>query len=356
MAFQIFVVNPGSTSTKIAVFNDNDCVFEKVLRHAPEELKEFTSTIDQFEYRMRLVMDTGWDFNGVEAFVGRGGLLRPLKGGTYLVGPAMLEDLKHARYGEHASNLGAMIAASLAETYGKKAYIVDPPVVDELMPEARLTGLPQIKRISAFHALNHKAAAIRAAKELGIGYGEGRFIVAHLGGGISVGAHDCGRVIDVNNALEEGPFSPERAGSLPVGQLVDLCYSGKYGRAEMKKLLVGRGGLNAHTGTTDCRELEARAEREELVRRVLNAMVYRISKEICANAAALYGKIDAVIVTGGLAKSTYIVEGIKKRVKFLGRFITYPGESEMEALAQGVARVLEGTELAYVYEPDGSTI
>lgn len=353
MACNIFVINPGSTSTKIAVYKGSECVFDKVIRHTPVELKAFPMAVDQFEYRLGLVMNIAWDFESIDAFVGRGGLSKPLKGGTYIVDKLMLEDLKSAKFGDHASNLGAMIAATLAEQFGKTAYVVNPPVVDELMDVARLTGLPQITRVSAFHALNQKAAAVRAAKELGLDYCKGRFIVAHLGGGISVGAHHCGCVVDVNNALEEGPFSPERAGSLPTGQLVELCFSGHYTKSEIKKLLAGKGGLYAHTGTTDCEKLVIEAEKNENSRKIVDAMIYKISREICANAAALCGIVNGIVVTGGLAYSSYIVEGIKKRVGFLGEFIVYPGEYEMGALAEGVLRVLDGLERAYKYEEGG---
>lgn len=353
MAFNIFVINPGSTSTKIAVFKGSECVLHKLIRHAPDELMPFSMAVDQFEYRLGMVMDTAWDFGSIDAFVGRGGLLKPLKGGTYIVDKSMLEDLKSSKFGDHASNLGAIIAATLAEKFGKTAYVANPPVVDELMDIARLSGLPQITRVSAFHALNQKNAAIRAAHEVGIDYSKGRFIVAHLGGGISVGAHNCGFVVDVNNALEEGPFSPERAGNLPTGQLVDMCFSGVYTKTEIKKMLAGRGGLYAYTGTTDCKKLETEAENDENIRKILDAMIYKVSREICANAAALYGIVNGVVITGGLACSSYIVEEIKKRVGFLGKFIVYPGENEMEALAEAVLRVLNGLERAYEYEKGG---
>ena len=353
MAFNIFVINPGSTSTKVAVFNGNNCVLDKVIRHTPDELKAFSAAVDQFEYRLGLVKQIACDFGSMDAFVGRGGLLKPLKGGTFVVDQAMLEDLKSSKFGDHASNIGAMIAATLANQFGKMAYVVNPPVVDELMDLARLTGLPQISRVCIFHALNQKAAAMRAAHEIGIDYDKGRFIVAHLGGGITVGAHDCGRVTDVNNALEEGPFSPERAGNLPTGQLVDLCFSGLYTKAEIKKMLAGRGGLFAYTGMTDCEKLEIEAERDIKIRIVLDAMIYRISREICASAAALCGDINCIVVTGGLAYSSYIIEGIKKRVGFLGKLIVYSGENEMEALAEGVLRVLGGSEGAFDYEKGG---
>ncbi len=217
------------------------------------------------------------------------------------------------------------------------------------MDIARFTGVPAIKRRSVFHALNQKAAAMRGAVDMGIEYNNANFIVAHLGGGITVGAHEHGRVVDVNNGLEEGPFSPERAGELPTGQLVELCFSGKYTKPDIKRMLVGGGGLAAYTGTTDCEKLEVEAEKDENIRLLLDAMAYRISKEICASAAALCGNIDCVVITGGLAHSSYLVEKIMKRVSFLGKILVYPGEDEMRALSEGAIRVLEGKEKAYGY-------
>jgi len=353
MAFKIFAINPGSTSTKVALYEAGRCVFERVIRHNTDELKLYPTASSQFEYRFTLVKkimdDECKNPESIDAFAGRGGLLRPLSGGTYFVNRTMLDDLKSSKYGDHASNLGAIIAAMLGELYGKPAYIVNPVVVDEMMDVARYTGLPEIKRMSVFHALNQKAAAIRAAAEMGVEYEKARFIVAHLGGGISVGAHDCGRVIDVNNALEEGPFSPERSGSLPVGQLVELCFSGRYSREEIKKMLVGKGGLSAYTGTTDFVKLENESKSNEKVKKLLDAFVYMVSKEICASSAALFGKIDRVIITGGLAYSSLVVEGIRTRVSFLGPVEVYPGEDELAALAQGATWVLEGREQALEY-------
>lgn len=353
MAFRIFVLNPGSTSTKIAVFEGSSCEFVVSIYHEPAELKAYPTAASQFDYRYELVVKTlqqhNVDLATIDAFVGRGGLLRPLKGGTYIIGKEMLEDLKASKYGDHASNLGAMIVEKLASQFEKPSYVVDPPVVDELMDEARYTGLPLISRKSAFHALNQRAAAIYAAKEAGIEYNKSRFIVAHLGGGISVGAHELGRVVDVNNALEEGPFSPERAGSLPSDQLVELCFSGTYTKREIKRMLVGGGGLIAYTGTTDCKKLEADIETNIETKKVLDAMIYQISKEICASSAALRGKVDRIIITGGLALSSYIVEGIEKRVSFLGTVTVVPGEREMIALAEGAVRVLEEKEIANQY-------
>jgi butyrate kinase len=348
-----FVINPGSTSTKIAVFAGRTCKFERVSRHDPEDLKHFNTAISQMEYRFKavkeIIRDKKVDMTDIDAFVGRGGLLRPLASGTYIIDNKMLEDLKSAKYGNHASNLGAILAAGFAVEYGKPAFTANPVVVDELMEEARITGLPNIKRRSVFHALNQKAAAMSAANMAGIDYSKGKFIVVHLGGGISVGAHDMGRVVDVNNALEEGPFSPERAGSLPVMELVGMCFSGQYTEEEINKMLVGRGGLYAYTGTTDVRRIEEMAKKNAHTKLVLDAMIYRISREICACAAALFGKIDRIVVTGGLAHSRYIVEGLKSRVSFLEEIIVLPGEDEMSALVESVLRVYEGKEQALFY-------
>jgi butyrate kinase len=353
MAFNIFVVNPGSTSTKVALFKEKTCIFEKTLQHAPEALGKFTKATSQLDFRLNsiydIIRDEKADLSSCDAFAGRGGLLRPLKGGTYTVNESMLSDLNSSRYGDHASNLGAVIAYKLAEPYGRPAFVVNPVVVDEMIDEARFTGLPFIKRKSVFHALNQKAIASKTADAMGIPYNQANFIIAHLGGGISVGVHCKGNVIDVNDALEEGPFSPERAGSLPAAQLVDLCFSGRYKKEEIKKLLAGKGGLVAYTGTTDCRKLEEKASADESVRKLLDAMTYKISREICAGAASLYGKVDAVIITGGLARSEAIVESIRKRVSFLGEFKVYPGEDEMSALAEGVLKVLQGIEGALNY-------
>lgn len=349
----IFVVNPGSTSTKIALFNAGQCEFDANITHERSELNEFPTVADQFEFRFRTILHSAAnahiDLGRVDAFIGRGGLLKPLQSGTYTVNDSMLDDLQNARYGSHASNLGAIIVHRLSLEYGKPAYIANPPVVDELMEEARYTGIPAIRRASVFHALNHKAVAHRAAEQLGLEYNRANFIVAHMGGGISVGAHLHGKVVDVNNALEEGPFSPERAGSIPAGQLVELCFSGRYTKNDLKKLLVGHGGIVAYTNSTDLKSLVVRAEQEKDIRDLLNAMIYRISREICACAAALSGQIDGVVVTGGLAHSDYIISNIKKRVSFLAPVLVFPGEDEMAALVASVKRVLEGSETCLNY-------
>ncbi len=349
----IFVVNPGSTSTKIALYIGEQCEFNENLTHERSELNVYPSIPDQLEYRFRSIIhataNAGIDLGQADAYIGRGGLLKPLPSGTYTVNDNMLNDLQNERYGSHACNLGAIIVHRLSLEYGKPAYIANPPVVDELMEEARYTGIPAICRASVFHALNHKAVALRAAEQLGLEYNKANFIVAHMGGGISVGAHRQGKVVDVNNALEEGPFSPERAGNIPTGQLVELCYSGRYTKSEMKKLLVGHGGIVAYTNSTDIKSLVSRAEQEKDLHELLNAMIYRISREICASAAALSGQIDGVILTGGLAHSEYIVSNIKKRVSFLAPVLVFPGEDELAALAASAKRVLEGSETCLTY-------
>lgn len=353
MEIKLIVINPGSTSTKVALFNDERLVFEKTIRHDVSEIKSFPSVMAQYEYRLDIINtvleENNVDLARIDAFVGRGGLLKPLVGGTYSVNNKMLENLKSSKYGEHASNLGAIIAYGLAEKYGRQAYVVNPVVVDELMDIARITGLPEMQNISIFHALNHKAVAVRAAEEMNTEYKDANFIVAHLGGGISVGVHDKGRVIDVNNGLEDGPFSPERAGTLPMKQVIDLCYSGKYTKKELMRKLIGNGGLIAHTGTSDCKVLVEKAKCDENIKLLLDALIYKVSKEICAGAAALYGKIDAILITGGLAHSDYFVYGIKQRVSFLAPVRVYPGEDEMMALAKGVMDVLKGKETPLEY-------
>ncbi len=350
---KLLVINPGSTSTKIALFEGTQSVYVKTVRHDVPTIQSFPSIIAQLDFRLDVIREalaeSGIDLSEVDAYVGRGGLLRPVPGGTFEVCPAMLEDLREARFGEHASNLGAVIASMLAQPLGKKAYIVNPVVVDELMDAARLTGVPEIRHTSVFHALNHKAVANRAAREHGFSYSQARLVVAHLGGGVTVGAHDRGRIIDVNNGLEEGPFSPERAGSLPFLQLMDLCYSGKYTKAELKKKLIGNSGFVAYTGTSDGQAVEKMAESDERVRLMLEAFAYRVSAEICAKAAALYGKVDYILITGGLARSSQLVADIKARTSFLAPVLVYPGEDEMQALAEGALNVLEGRETAMSY-------
>lgn len=351
----ILVINPGSTSTKIAVFKDTVPLFTETLKHNTEELSKYKRIIDQFEFRTKAILDMlkekGISLSEIDVIVGRGGLLKPIESGTYIVNEKMIEDLKKAERGEHASNLGGIIAYTLARERNIKAYIVDPVVVDELEDVARITGMPEIEKSSIFHALNQKAIARRLSADLHKKYEEINLIIAHLGGGISVGAHKHGRVVDVNDALNgEGPFSPERAGGLPVLDLAKLCYSGKYTYNEMKKKLIGQGGIVAHLGTNDVREVYKRIEEgDKNAELVLEAMAYQTAKEIGAMAVVLKGRVDAIGITGGIAYNEDFVKRISERVKFIAPVYVYPGEDEMSALAEGAYRVLSGEEKAKMY-------
>lgn len=348
--YRLLVINPGSTSTKIAVFDNEKPVFEETIRHSNEELAPYATIIDQFEFRKNMILDTlnakGINITKLSAVIGRGGMVKPIESGTYTVNEAMLKDLRVGIMGQHASNLGGIIAYEIASQLHIPSYIVDPVVVDELDDIARITGMPELKRVSILHALNQKAVAKRAAKEMGKAYEDINLIVAHLGGGISVGAHRKGRVIDVNNALDgEGPMSPERAGTLPVGGLIKMCYSGKYTIEEMKKKIVGKGGLVAHLGTNDGREVVRRIKAgDKHAELVYKAMAYQVGKEIGACAAVLEGKVDAICITGGLAYDEILVGWIKEMVQFISQVLIYPGEDEMIALAEGGLRVLRKEE------------
>ncbi|MFU2158261.1 butyrate kinase [Caldisericum sp. AR60] len=353
---KVFVVNPGSTSTKIAVFENENSLFEKTIRHSSEELKDFKSIIDQYDFRVNVIekelKENGFDLRDFDAFVGRGGLLHPIESGTYRVNDDMLKDLMECRYGEHASNLGAIIAYNLAQKVHKPAYIVDPVVVDEMEPLARYSGLKGIERKSIWHALNQKAVARRAAKDLGKRYEDVNLVVVHLGGGISVAAHKKGRTVDVNNALNgDGPFAPERAGGLPTISLVDLCMSGKYSYEEMKKMLAGNGGLVSHLGTNNALEVEERIEKgDSYAKLVYEAMAYQVAKTVGEMATVLYGEVDAIVLTGGIARSQMLTDWIKERVSFIAPVLIYPGEDEMRALLEGALRVLRGEEKEKIYE------
>lgn len=353
--FKILTINPGSTSTKIAVFDNEDLVFEKTLRHSSEEIGKYEKISDQFEFRKTVIEDAltegGIKTSDLDAVVGRGGLLKPIEGGTYIVNEAMIDDLKVGVLGEHASNLGGIIAKEIGDAVNVPSYIVDPVVVDEMDDVARVSGIEDIDRKSIFHALNQKATARRAAKELEKEYFDCNFIVAHMGGGISVGAHEKGKVIDVANALDgEGPFSPERSGGLPVGDLVKMCFSGKYTQDEIKKKIKGNGGLVGYLNTNDGREVESRIEAgDEKAKLVYEAMAYQVSKEIGSCASVLKGNVDAILLTGGIAYSKMFTGMIEERVNFISNVKVYPGEDEMIALAQGGLRVLNKEEEPKVY-------
>ena len=356
MMYRILVINPGSTSTKIAIFEDEQQVYTKSLQHAAEDLKSYTTFVQQFEFRRDLIVKVlrqeGVQTDDFAVIMGRGGVLRPIPSGVYEVNDAMLQDLIHGRYGEHASNLGGMIAKDLADkTHACKAFIADPVVVDELSPVARISGSPLFPRISIFHALNQKAVAKRYAKSVGKPYENLNLIVAHLGGGISIGAHVGGQVVDVNNALGgEGPMSPERAGSLPALGLAQLCFSGKYSFDEVKKMILGQGGLMAHLGTNQFRLIcDNIHEGDAEAALVVDAMAYQVAKYIAGKTAVMSGKVDAIILTGGMAYDAPFVENIRSRVAFLAPVVVYPGEDEMSALALNGLAVLRGEEILKTY-------
>lgn len=354
--FYLLAINPGSTSTKIAVFADDVAEFSETIRHTAAEMAPFHRVIEQLPFRQTLVAavlkQRGLDTARLSAVVGRGGPLKPLQSGTYVVNDKLVHDLYTGTglQAEHASILGGLLARGIAETAGVPAFIVDPVSVDEFIPLARVTGLPELSRRSLFHALNMKAVAHQVAKDLARPYASLTLIIAHLGGGISVGVQQRGQMIDVANPNESGPFSPERAGALPTGDLVRLCFDGAHSRAEIERRLVGQGGLVAHLGTNDAREVEKRIDAgDEHAALIFEAMAYQIAKEIGAMAAVVNGEIDAVVLTGGLAHSARLVAWIRRRVSFLGPVMVYPGEDEMQALAAGALRVLRGEEAAREY-------
>jgi butyrate kinase len=355
MAYQILVINPGSTSTKLALFVDHDLKMEKTLRHDIEVIGQYKTIYEQKDFRKNLVLDFLKEQNirleDIDVFVGRGGVVRPVESGTFLVNEIMIADLVSAKYGNHASNLGGILAFELAKSVAKDAYIVDPVVVDELSSLARVSGLKGIERISIFHALNQKAVARKFAKDHGKRYEDLNLIVVHLGGGISVGWHKQGKVVDVNNALGgEGPFSPERSGTLPAFSLTDLCFSGKYTQDEIKRMLVSKGGLVSYLGTSSGIEIQKRIDSgDEEARFYFQAMAYQIVKQIGAIYFAAEGFIDDVIITGGLAYNTTLMGMINMMLDKILTPVIYPGEDEMTALASGALRVLKGEETVKQY-------
>ena len=355
MSFKILAINPGSTSTKIAIFETEK--FVKNIKHSAEEIAKFDNVASQFQFRKDIILselkNAGFNINEINAIVGRGGLVKPIESGVYEVNEALINDLNNPPLGEHASNLGGLIANDIAKSLnnGTKAYIADPVVVDELQDVARLTGHPDFTRVSIFHALNQKAIARTYAKEIGKKYEDINLIIAHLGGGVSVGAHDHGRVIDVNNALDgDGPFSPERSGSLPTGQLVKLCFSGKKTEAEIKKMLKGAGGLVAYLGTNDAYEVEIKAKEDPKYKLVQDAMSYQVGKAIGEMAAVLKGKVDGILLTGGIAHNPFLVDYVKEMVGFIAPIKVYAGEDEMRALAMNGLMVLRGELSGKIYK------
>ncbi|MDR2210847.1 MAG: butyrate kinase [Spirochaetaceae bacterium] len=353
--FRILAINPGSTSTKFSVYDDETCILSKKIQHDSAQLARFGSVLKQKELRRNCIIKSLEEaeiaVSSLDAIAGRGGLLKPIESGTYSIGPKMLEDLHSATAAIHASALGAIIAAEMAESFSIPAYVVDPIVVDEMDRNAKLTGMPGVERSSVFHALNQKAIARRLAAELGMPYENTRFIVAHLGGGITIGAHRYGRVIDVNDALSgEGPFTPERTGAIPVIPVINMCFSGEYTEAEMIERVTKKGGMRAYLGTEDIRVVQKMInDGDEFAALVLDSMAYQVAKEIGAMGTVLEGLVDAIILTGGLAHSTRFTGAIKQRVDKLAPVHVFPGEDEMIALVEGVLRVLVGKEQAAQY-------
>ncbi len=352
----ILAINPGSTSTKISIFEGKKEIFTKTLRHSNEELAPYPNVIDQYQFRKDTIaaalVENNIDMKDIAAVVGRGGLLRPIASGVYEVNENMVADLSSAKYGEHASNLGGIIANAMAkEIPGCRAFIADPVVVDELCDVARISGHPKFPRKSIFHALNQKAIAKQYAAEVGKKYSDLNLIVAHMGGGTSIGAHRKGQIVDVNDALNgDGPFSPERSGSLTALDVVKACFSGEYTFDEMKKLINGRGGLMAHLGTNSFYEVEqnmAKGDAKSIL--ITDAFLFQVAKSIGAEAAALSGEVDAILLTGGVAYGKEMMAQLADMVKFIAPVKVYPGEDEMGALAGNGLAVLEGTEEVKVY-------
>ena len=355
MSVKSLIINPGSTSTKIGVFEDETLLFEETLRHSTEEIASYASIVDQKDFRKDIIVDLlkqkDFDIHSLQVVVGRGGMLKPISGGTYPVTDALLEDLKAGVQGQHASNLGGILAREIADSIGVPSYIADPVVVDELVPEARYSGVPELPRVSIFHALNQKAVAKRYAKETGKAYDSMNLIVVHMGGGVSVGAHRAGKVIDVFNALDgDGAFSPERAGGVPNGALIKMCFSGKYTEAEVYKKVVGNGGFNAYLGTNDMRNVDKMVEEgNEKAKLILDAFILQVAKDMGSMACVLEGKVDQIIITGGIAYDKYVVEALKKKAGWIAPVTVYPGEDELLALAQSALRVMNGEERAMEY-------
>lgn len=344
----ILAVNPGSTSTKIALYEDEKEIIVKSLEHSTEEIDKYEKIVDQFEMRKEVVCtflkDIGYDLNNLDAVVGRGGMLPPIKAGAYLVNDLMVNRLKNNPVLEHASNLGAMIAYEIASSLGKNAYIYDSVKVDELNPIARISGMPMLPRTSTSHVLNTRAMAMKTAKRYGKDYKDMNFVVAHMGGGISINVHEKGKLVDVI-ADDEGPFSPERSGRLNCRALVDMCFSGEYDHKSVKRMLSGNGGLKAYLGTIDAKEVEKMIkEGNQEAKMIYEAMAYQIAKGIGELSTVLKGNVDAIILTGGIAYSKLMTDMIRERVEFIAPVEVISGENEMESLALGTLRVLRGEE------------
>lgn len=350
---RILAINPGSTSTKIAVFENEDKAYSLDITHEAEKLSEFRVLSDQFDYRKNMIIDAlaeeGYDFKDFTAFVGRGGGVNPCPGGTYTVNELMLEHVRSRPV--HPATLGPVLAHNFAMNYGKLAFVVNPPDVDELEPIARVSGIAVLPRSSSFHALSHKEVGIRAAEKMGKSYNDVNLVVAHIGGGISVAAHKKGRVIDADNLLYgEAPMAPTRAGVIPPSRVISLCFSGDHTENELKDLFMKNGGLINHLGTSEIPEVKKRiAQGDRYAELIYNAMIYQVAKSIGAFAAVLHGEVDAVVLTGGISRDEYFIENLTKIVKFIAPVDVYPGELEMEALALGALRVIRGEEKPLEY-------
>lgn len=352
---KILVINPGGTSTKISVFDDKKEIFKKNISHTQEDLNDYKTVFDQYEYRKKLIIDTlyenGFSLSGFNCVVGRGGLMKPIAGGTYLINERMIEDLRNAINGEHASNLGAVLAKNIGDEIGVPSYVVDPVSVDEFQDISRITGISDIEKASWLHALNQKAVCRKVAEEMGGKYEDYNFIVAHLGSGISIAPHYKGRMIDGSGGRSDGPFSPERSGGLLAYPLIKLCYSGKYTEEEMINKVSNIGGMYDYLGTKDIVEIEERIENgDSKAKLIMDAFIYQVAKEISMYGASLYGEVDRIILTGGIAHSKLVTSKVIERVSYLAPVEIIPGEMEMEALALGALRVLKGEEEAKIYE------
>ncbi len=356
MSYKLLIINPGSISTKIGIFENERELFQETIRHTNEELKKYNTIFDQFQFRKDLILNVlkekNFDIKILNAVVGRGGMLKPVEGGTYVVNDIMVEDLKIGVQGPHASNLGGILARVIGDKLGIPSYIVDPVVTDELADVARLSGVLEIPRKSKFHALNQKAVAKRYGKEIGKGYENLNLVVVHMGGGVSVGAHKNGKVVDVNNALDgDGPFSPERAGTVPAGDLIKMCFSGKYSQDEVYSKVVGKGGFVGYLNTNDVKEIIDKMEDgDKENEKVYKAFLYQTTKAVGEMAAVLNGKVDQILLTGGIAYSPTLVPDLKSNIEWISDVTVYPGEDELLALAQGAMRVLSGEEEVKEYK------
>ena len=350
---KVLVINPGATSTKVAVFEEEQELLKKSIIHTAQELEGFDRVIDQAEFRQRAVLEAvaegGFRLEDFDAVCGRGGLYRPIPSGTYAVSDRVMQDVEQAPYGEHPSNLGAYLARRIGDIAGIPAFFVDPVCVDEMTEMAHVSGFAEFRRLSQFHALNQKSVGRKAARQLGKSYEEARLIVCHLGGGVSVAAHDHGRVVDVFNVKDEGAMGMDRGGGLPVNQLIDYCYAGR-SREEVKRTLGRRSGMLSYVGTTDFREICARVvSGDERFTAAYRALVYQLAKDIGAMAAVLHFGVDAIVYTGGMAYEQFFCDDITAYVGRLAPVLRFPGEEEMRALAEGTLRVLHGEAQAETY-------